>query len=663
MRTSDGRFGVGSGKSKKKAQQSACLDYLQKYAPSTIAEHRGGPKTARQPRGKLQLAGISDMRHERLARDFGCTDAFPFARALVHRSWSYEEIPGGDKDIDSNAPLANLGSKVVNATVTRYRAALHLSRTTDPDPESASPKSLPLAALRGLFDILGLRSLARLGVGQSLQGFGDEMAADMAQATLAAAHIQWPDQPSFESALPPVVSQFMATWATRSLTDPATRLQQLTSELGLPPFEESSSRSGGTDHMTVFQSTLKISDGPHDVATGTGSSKTAAKLAAAARVLDNIRSLLGDPGPSLDPAFARSFAQRFVEALPTTSSAWPRWQRAGYLGAHLLMRQDFEAFARWATSLERLLGRDWHPSPSAVEALGRYYSRIYQPDNPRPLFRAELDRAAQWAVASAEADVSALSAPSALPDFAAMSAAQSVWLTHDGPAPISEILDGWELLQRRRLPIDRDAVPEDFRTHGRSAAALLKILQECAAELSKASPAQVTVKVRTTADRCLVVVGCPGHSFSGLSASSMMSLLCEAALGIKVAAPAEGTIGISVPAALLSQDDEGWLMAAARPRPVTDEYEQSIATLIHDLKNEVTAARVVFERPTTSRTEQLAAQHAASEHLDRVADLGSRLRDADLLYSAADLVGVTDLAPFLQSYISAQISRRPEAGS
>jgi hypothetical protein len=485
------------------------------------------------------------------------------------------------------------------------------------------------------------------------------MAADMVQATLAAAHIQWPDQPSFERALPPAVSQFMATWATRSLTDPATRLQQLTSELGLP-IEESSSRTGGPDHKTVFQSTLKIGDGPHDVAAGTGSSKTAAKLAAAARALAGIRPLLGDPSPSPNPAFARSFTQRFIEVLPTTVSAWPRWQRAGYLGVHLLMRRDFEAFTRWATGMERLLGRGWRPSPSAAAALGSYYNRIYRPDNPRPLFRAELDRAARWAADSAQADVSALSDRSALPDFAALSAAQSIWLTQGDAALISEVLDDWELLHRRRLSIDRDTAPEDSSTDGRSAAALLKILQECTGDLVKASPAQVTVKVRTTVTRCLVVLGCPEHSFSGLPDSLVIRLLCEAAPGVKVAAPGERAIGISVPAALLPQADEGWLTAAARPRAFTDEYEQSMATLIHDLKNEVTAAGVAIDRPTASRTEQLAAQYAASEHLDRVADLGSRLRDADLLYSAADLVGVTDLAPFLQAYSSDQIRRLPQ---
>lgn len=659
VRTSDGRSGVGSGKSKKNAQQSACLDYLQKYAPSAIADHRGSLKAARRPSTRLRLEGIVDARYERLAADFGCPDAFPFARALVHRSWSYEEIPGSDTNIDSNAPLAHLGSRVVGATLARYRAAIHLSRTMDPDPESASPKSMPSAALRGLFDSLGLRPLARLGAGQRLQGFPDEMAADMVQATLAAAHIQWPDQPSFERALPPAISQFMATWATRSLTDPATRLQQLTSELGLP-FEDSSSRAGGPDHKTVFQSTLKVGDGPHDVMTGTGSSKTAAKLAAAARAVAAIRPLLGDSGSSPNLAFARSFTRRFIEALPSTGSAWPRWQRAGYLGVHLLMRRDFEAFTQWATGLEQLLGRDWHPSPSSAAALSSYYNRIYQPDNPRPLFRAELDRAARWAAASAQADVSALSGRSALPDFAPLSAAQSIWLTQGDAALIAGILDDWELLNRRRLPIDRDADPEGFRTDGRSAAALLKILQECTADLLTASPAQVTVKVRTTGDRCLVVLGCPEHSFSGLPDSLVIRLLCEAAPGIKVAAPAKNAIGISVPAAQLPQAGEGWLTAAARPRPVTDDYEQSMATLIHDLKNEVTAARVALDQPSASRTEQLAAQHAASEHLDRVADLGSRLRAADLLYSAVDLVGITDLAPFLQAYSSDQIRRLPQ---
>ena len=608
VRTSDGRSGVGSGKSKKRAQQIACLDYLQKYAPSAIVNHRGNSKAARRTSSRLRLERLSDVRYERLARNFGCADAFPFARALVHRSWSYEAIPDCDTDIDSNAPLANLGSKVFNATLTRYRAAIHLSRTTDPDPESGSPMPLSSAAVRGLFDSLGFRPLARLGVGQSVQGIPDEMAADMVQATLAAAHVQWPDHPSFERALPPAVSQFMATWGTRSLLDPASRLEQLTSELGLP-FEESSSRSG-PEHKTVFQSTLKIGTGPHDVVTGTGSSKTAAKLAAATQAFADLRPLLGDVGTSPTPAFAQSFTRKFIEALPATNSAWPRWQRAGYLGAHLLMRQDFDAFTRWAASLERFLGRDWRPSPSAEEALGRYYSRIYQPDDARPFFREELNRAARWAVASAQADVSALSERSALPDFAALSAAQSVWLTQGDSTLISQVLDDWELLLRCRLPIDRDAIPKAFHTDGRSAAALLKILQECASELSKAAPSQVTVKVRATADRCLVVLGCPEHSFSGLPASPVVRLVCEAAPGMNVAAPAESAIGISVPAALLPQDGEGWLTVAARPRPATDEYELSMASLIHDLKNEVTAARVALERPTALRTDQLALSSA-----------------------------------------------------
>jgi hypothetical protein len=88
VRTSDGRSGIGSGRSKKVAQQIACLDYLQKYAPSAIANHRATSKAARRTSSRLRLETISDVRYERLAKSFGCTDAFPFARALVHRSWS-----------------------------------------------------------------------------------------------------------------------------------------------------------------------------------------------------------------------------------------------------------------------------------------------------------------------------------------------------------------------------------------------------------------------------------------------------------------------------------------------------------------------------------------------------------------------------------------------
>ena len=77
---------------------------------------------------------------------------------------------------------------------------------------------------------------------------------------------------------------------------------------------------------------------------------------------------------------------------------------------------------------------------------------------------------------------------------------------------------------------------------------------------------------------------------------------------------------------------------------MVDDYDAELARLIHDLKNEVTAAQVASKRSAANRTEQLEAELTSSRHMDAAAALASRLRDADMLYAAADLLGSTDLS-------------------
>lgn len=217
--TQDGRTGKGEARSKKQAKQLACQDYILRHAPHLLAETeslaRPKPATTRRP---SQL--LTDERYAALAATFGCQNSGPFARALIHRSWVFENMPGCDTERDSNARLANLGSYVLIATLMRRRAAILLSQTTDPDPEVSVPVSLPDAALRPVFDVFGMQGLARVGAGHRHKPYADEMVANMVQATLAASHIQWPDHATFEQHLPPVVAQFLTTQASTSLIDP-----------------------------------------------------------------------------------------------------------------------------------------------------------------------------------------------------------------------------------------------------------------------------------------------------------------------------------------------------------------------------------------------------------------------------------------------------------
>ena len=343
--TDDGRIGRAEARSKKYAQQLACQDYLSSNAPHLLVEVQSSRPVSATARRYSE--SLTDERYVALAAAFGCSESRPFVRALIHRSWVYENMPDGDTERDSNARLANLGSYVLIATLMRWRAAIHLSQTTDPDPELSVPVSLPDAALRQLFDALGLQRLARVGAGLRHKPYADEMVADMVQATLAASHTQWPDHETFEESLPVPVKQFLTAQASISLIDPVTRLQELAAEFGLQLNETNS--LAGPEHNTTYRVRLNIHGllKPVDV-DGQGRSLREARKAAAVKFLSTASILSDDSQKVIATAVARLLLLRQMDALATSRSRWPRWHRMGRLGIHMLLMEDLESFEQWA---------------------------------------------------------------------------------------------------------------------------------------------------------------------------------------------------------------------------------------------------------------------------------------------------------------------------
>jgi dsRNA-specific ribonuclease len=645
--TADGRDGTGEARNKKAAQQLACRDYLERHAPNLLIEARSiartVPATARRPSKPL-----TDRRYVELAAAFGCRKEEPFARALIHQSWVYENVSRGDTDYDSYARLANLGSHVLIATMMRRRAALLLSQTTDPDPEVSIPISVPDMALRPIFDALGLGQLARVGGTHRNKPFPVEMIADMVQATLAASHIQWPDQATFERHLPSVVDQFLATQASISLIDPTTRLQQLAAELGFE-WSETVSRTG-PDHMATYRVRLSVSGLQAPVtADGSGSSLRAARSAAAEKFL-TAAAILSGSSPEA-PETARFLLLRQFDILAASRGRWPRWQRAGRLGLQMLLAKDLDAFQRWASRVEQIVGVEWRPDVATVDALADYY----RPARRRPIFTTTLSRVTDWVTDAVREENSAASQDVLAQELIALAAAQSVWISTGEDPAVERIVEDWTLLNHRRLQVELDTELHGITTDPRTGAALFRGLQECASELSPLNEPRVLLKGRTSRQGCTIVIGCQDHSFAELADSVMMQLLCEAASGLSVYAPDRYAVGFNLKnhsRSVLSS----WLTAAAFE---TDDVDAELARLIHDLKNEVTAARVAAGRPAASRIERLEADLAASRHMEEAAALASRLRDTDMLYAAADLFGSTDLSMFMQAYVSDLIRRLP----
>ncbi|MFE4555654.1 hypothetical protein ACFRMO_02390 [Streptomyces anulatus] len=84
-------------------------------------------------------------------------------------------------------------------------------------------------------------------------------------------------------------------------------------------------------------------------------------------------------------------------------------------------------------------------------------------------------------------------------------------------------------------------------------------------------------------------------------------------------------------------------------QPVPEPYRAAVADLLHDLKNQLVAARLADSRPAESRTARLQQQLAASRHLDEAHTLALRLRAATSMLTSADTESV-ELGAFLRHY-------------
>ncbi|KND23756.1 hypothetical protein IQ60_36750 [Streptomyces europaeiscabiei] len=97
-------------------------------------------------------------------------------------------------------------------------------------------------------------------------------------------------------------------------------------------------------------------------------------------------------------------------------------------------------------------------------------------------------------------------------------------------------------------------------------------------------------------------------------------------------------------------------------QPVPEPYRAAVADLLHDLKNQLAAARLADSRPAESRTARLQQQLAASRHLDEAHTLALRLRAATSMLTSADTESV-ELGAFLRHYAGAVLTRLPASFS
>ncbi|MEH0932152.1 ATP-binding protein [Micromonospora sp. CPCC 205558] len=658
LTTSDGRSAVGVSQRRKQAIQNACKAYISAHAKVLLDRAEQSSPPASRPAGRTisRLAGRTlpvYAEHRRLATEFGCSDPYLFAKALTHSSWVYENLARGDTRSDSNAVLANLGSAVLGAVFTRARASHLLSTSGKPDPEISLTLTLPDGDLRPLAVALRLPAAALLGAGQRTVGVSDEMAANFVQATLAAAFMQASEWLIFESRLPPVVSQFLLEKSGRSLLDPVTVMQELAAELQFTWQDES--EKIGPDHRSEYRVKISLIAGDSGVTTiGLGSSLKSARKQAAQIVLDADNLRIGKEVNARSADIATFLLERQLSALSSLRSRWPRLQRRNALGAKYVAAGQWDYFGRWHLEVLRIMSAASAPSSEILETLAEYYGDAVRRAQVRPQFSSTLTRVVDWIRSTEEDDrIALLELPWS--ELLALSAAQGVWLSPNGDADLVEVLQDWALLNKKHLAVRVDTPGGVVPLDKRSAAAILRILQHSTAA-ALGPRASVYASLSTGPAGHVIRLSLERGWERDPLQSPIIPLVCEAAPGISVTR-ADGGVEINV-GHHIPASSAGWLWVAAKLGQNVDDYDHELGALVHNLKNEVTAARVALASSTATRTQRRAADLAASKHLDAAMTIASRLADVDMLYSSA-AGGSADLASFLRSYAGDLIRTLP----
>jgi ribonuclease-3 len=195
-------------------------------------------------------------------------------RALVHRSWSYEN--GG---VPTNERLEFLGDAVLGLVVAD--ALFH--RHPDVDEDQLSRMRIAVvsrAALASVGRALGVGDAVLLGRGEEAQGgrHKDSILEDTTEALIGAVYLAHGVATAREVVLR-VTDPLLRTAGTAVDADRKTTLQVLAAGRGLPPPRYETDGDGPV-HERTFTSRVRL--GEEVVGTGAGRTKKAAEHAAAA---------------------------------------------------------------------------------------------------------------------------------------------------------------------------------------------------------------------------------------------------------------------------------------------------------------------------------------------------------------------------------------------
>ena len=202
--------------------------------------------------------------------------------ALTHRSFAFEH--GG---IAHNERLEFLGDAILGAAVTERL----IREFPDEDEGQLAKRRAALVSTLALARVARLHDVGvhvRLGLGEATSGGADKSSilADVMEALIGAVFLEH----GFAAATDMVHRLLEPLWVDPNVFDeahdPKTSLQELAAARRLPPPEYKITEDG-PDHQKVFTAVVTVGS---TSASGSGSSKKAAEIAAALSAWNTLRS-------------------------------------------------------------------------------------------------------------------------------------------------------------------------------------------------------------------------------------------------------------------------------------------------------------------------------------------------------------------------------------
>lgn len=656
------RRASASGNSKKAARKAAAERMLRQHFPSSIQQFSRKPTQA-QPRNAARQkppAEVPHTQHRHLARAVDWiahafklpSSAKPLlAQAFIHSSWTYEnkaEIARtGQRD---HGVLAFVGSHVLN-----YESCLaEVAGVVREAPLDYAFRTPQQTIHADAFALLGLERAILLGRGQQSVGVNETLASTVFQAMVGAIQLEagsppsimtyWPDHSAWES-----VAALIAPNVGRGV-DVSTRLQKLASACGV--LVDYQFDGTGPGHQRQYTARLELDSlamrrrvavtGPPQPSKGTAkhaASTIAVKWFDALASADAIEAVENRDGQ----VAGATFVLAHLCSVASERSLTLQWRRHGLLGA-ALRGGELDA---WSVAADRLLARQRRVQPD-VERLTGYFRKSSESSEGVLRVADDLAAALHWVVSLSPDEEVDEAQYRRLIDLASIYRALG---DSQEAVDLAEAIQGQVLLSRNRLRSD-ELPPQEVP-------ALVVAAIERLAGVLTANGGRAAISLRA-GDILL--------SPEGVTEAPVLDYQPTVALWNRLGLPLEvddRTNAIVLHLEAVSDLAKGPLVTALRraATPQASPVASAVANLLHDVKNQVAAARALSSTPHgDSRTAALAQQLAISQHLDQAAALAERVRAATSLLRPGG-VETTALAPFVRRYASSMLVRLPPSVS